>query len=341
GAYLIMEYDPETDTIYRLSTEPLSCATSAAMVDNNLYIACHEVAGESSKIYKVNLESGEIIARYNDVELTGQSRVNLKLLSQDNWLWGASDEGIFRIDTKTTRIDTYNHAALQMPVECLHPAHIYFEYDQLKVLYQNCDRVSAYQAESDTWVLTDEVGELPTKINLSEKDFGLDLPYFMGYTRIVENKRYLFADSGLYVTTASTLPKKIFSWEIANPPDSINPEAYVTPDGALALFIGQAYDLWYLDPSKTPTLEESLFLYLVDLTTGESTNLVPIHPQAKTPIETISVPNFLEPLTYEERDGKVIVKGKEFSTVLLTVDLTQKNFELNLAPPTNQPSSAP
>lgn len=336
GAKKVMEYDPLTKTILRINTSTLACAHASAKIDNFLYVGCFINNWQSpSRIYKVNLESGEIENTYEADKLTGWPLINISLASQGKILWGSSREGVFKLDTISNKVDLYELASLKFQqsredstIICRAVALIAVENNQVKVFEGNCDKTSIYNEQNNNWDISTEKASLPTRINKSEKDFKIDIPNFVAYSEIIGNKRYLFADDGIYILYKNALPTKLFDTSITYM--SYAPRAYITKNNDYALLVDNAYSIGESYSDKL--LVDTISVNLINLETGEVTNLVKNHSNAQTFISQLNFDNLFmfnrEDNTFREENSNISLWSID-NRQILTVDIRSKTLDIN------------
>lgn len=316
-----VEYDIASKKIVRQNNpDVLSCIYSGTVVGNNLYVGCNSENDNPSTLYKVDLDSGKIVKKYELFKDSGFKLVNLWLLAEGNTLWISSWDGVIKMDTLSQQTKFYSPT--QIFSKLCKPILVWIENGQVKVganddncLDNNNYHIGVYNGQTDSWqnqqITFDKYASL---INHNQSDFSINIPRFYAVSQKLNEKYYLFSDEGIYTLQQRQFPALLFSIN-KNSQIASSYSAYVDKNEMYAIVVGGAGML-----PQNPTIADLVFVNLINLQTKEVTNLISNHPEfAKSagPVLQQRLENMYQAKLKESADGVAILDkdGQPFASV--------------------------
>lgn len=334
GYGLIIDVDA-SGKLYRINAPEFNCAFSAVVVGTSLYTTCNEtekmqftpdgqIVSSVSTVVRIDLDSGKIEERLDMNALTGVQHVNLKLESKGDDLWGGSRAGAFRYNTTSKQMTFFPSEIIfaGKQARCFDIGHIAIENDMPVVFSQNCEVISSFDASAQAWSSKDVANELPKRLNLTLKDFGLTLPAYGAISPIVNGKRYVFASDGVYALKKDGFPEKKLAMDLEV---LAQDNAFVDPDEKYAIAISNAFGGPRMD---VPALWEGLEVYLITLADGIKTELMSTFPGKNDPATAYNgtIEELWKEIQFAKEGDIVRVMNDTGEEALLVIDVAKKSL---------------
>ena len=337
GVDQIVEHNPAKGTLVRvLDRTKMDSVLSTAIIGDYLYVV--SAPGLLSKgimwpdlwarIYRIDLKTGKITKQYFGNPASDVHHINLSIASEGDYIWVSSNDGVFRINTKDDTMKTYGPLQLTMNPSCLSNL---FNKDNVIFTLVNCDNKLGrliYNKNNDSWSFEalDSKG-FSGLINLRLEDLGINLPSYSHVSNVVNGKRYLFSDKGIYTLVKNQFPKLyknvVISSSLASSPVE-GPGVsgpFVTRDEKYALFVGpQICGALPIDQCSP------VIVGVLDLKTGAMEDLLKDNTiyDAMSTDNKIKLTEELSSVIAEEKGNSVIFKNEKTKKTILTVDTSLK-----------------
>lgn len=328
GSGLVMDYDPSKHEMIRMS--PWKCG-DATVIKEDLYVMCLDES-EEREVYKVNLATGIMKTTHITSKDTNKAFINPTMTGHNETLWGETWDWIFKLDTKTNKIQYYETVDLPFncknePYENCHaPDDIYVENGTVKVIEYNTESILAYDYKTDNWNLTDEKGDLLHRQRKSSNEWDINIPDYLSLSPIIDNKRYLFSDTGMYILSNNDLPKFMYKLNIPTLYYYFRPMYIDSKQNQILLVchsyqgIGGAY--------KGSTVADNFCIYLIDIKTGKTIDLLKksYHGNGDTKTYYPFLSSLGLEAEYSEENDQITAVNKKTHRVSFKVDLKKQSI---------------
>lgn len=313
GLNRIIEYDKESSKFTRVNDpRVLDCVYDSTKIGNFLFVSCNSQFPENkslqdaatviaSKIFKIDLSTGEIVKQYFGNELlidssmntnsdsafkTKGARSNLTLGSKNNILYMSSWDGIEKMDTETEEI----------------------------TLYSGPGEIRPGNELSGTGL------GLPEWFNKSP----VETPEFRFISPLRNNKYYILASDGLYTLIEGQFPQRVIDTKIEA--TELSKSAF-SRDGQYLVFLGSN-----IKRNQGQILSYGVDAYLIDINKQSLVNLskeIKRVSNANTESLSDEISGQIKGGYFEEKDGVMFLKDVNKNN-LLSIELASQTLEITV-----------